>query len=148
MKLVDRTLNYFEDFEQKFKIYIKVPELISTLFLSWLIVNHNNSILKLRLNPLGMFSHLGNLVSVPLALIGTYIICFVTFSFFFNQASKAKLFLAASAALVGLAVNLVAETKAGMSLISLPNTGDPLDIFWGVIFCLTACLIVFRVKEI
>lgn len=145
IKWWDRILNFFEDFEPKLKVFVRWIQMIILLVLSRLIVNNNSLILDLSFNPLGMFSHLGNLVSVPYALMGTFIICSVATRFIVNDLKISKILLAASALLTGLIVNIVAETGVGMNAIGLPNTGDPLDVFWGTLFCLLACSISFKI---
>lgn len=141
----DKIINFFEDFEPKLKVSVRWVEMIILLMLSRLIVNNNSLILDLGFSPLGMFSHLGNLVSVPYALLGTFIICSTATRFFIGEPKIARFFLATSALLTGLIVNIVAETGSGMSAIGLPNTGDPLDIFWGTLFCVLACLTSFKI---
>ncbi len=147
MKLVDKILNYFEDFEQSINVSVRWIELIAILVLSRLIVDNNSSILKLSINPSGMYSHLGNLVSVPFSLFGTFVICYVAVKFFVKDLKAAKVVLLFASLLTGLVVNIVAETGSGMSLIGLPNTGDPLDILWGTLFCVLACLLSYRFSK-
>lgn len=143
----DKIFNFFEDFEPKLKVSVRWVEMIILLVLSRLIVNNNASILELSVNPFGMFRHLGNLVSVPYALLGTFIVCCVAAKLFVRDLKIAKIILFVSALLTGLIVNTVAETGSGMSAIGLPNTGDPLDVLWGTLFCLAACLVSLRVQQ-
>lgn len=148
VKWWDKVFNFFEDFEPNLKISIRWAEMIILLILNRLIVNNNAAILDQSLNPFGMFSHLGNLVSVPYALFGTFVICGIATRFILNDLKIAKVILVVSGVITGLIVNIVAESGAGMHAIGLPNTGDPLDVLWGTIFCLIACLVSFKIRKI
>ncbi|MDQ5913896.1 MAG: hypothetical protein QG623_515 [Patescibacteria group bacterium] len=144
----NKTLNYFEDFKQKYRFKISFLGLVSIFLIFWLI---HEAKLKLSLNlpeTINIPNFIGNVDSVFLALLGGFILGLIlTRSTLLERLNILRLSVLFGT-LVGLAQNILIETKFGMDLLGQPNISDPLDVIWGTTFCLVACLICFKVKEV
>lgn len=144
----DKVRNYFEDFEQTYKSKINLLGLASIFLIFWLI---HQAKLKLDLNLpeiINLPNFIGNVDSVILAIVGGFIAgTILTHTTKLNRSKIFRLSVLAGT-LLGLFQNILIETKFGMGLLNQPNISDPLDVIWGTIFCLLACLVSFRFKDI
>mgnify|MGYP003529059959 CR=1 FL=1 len=143
----NKILNYFEDFEQIYRFSIRPIALVLVFFVFWLIHQWRESLGDVLPNPINIFNHIGNVDSVVPALIaGVVVGVFATKSI--KPSKKRYLRLGVFAGtLVGLVCNILIELPFGMSLLNQPNIADPLDVFWGTIFCLVACSVFFTVRD-
>ncbi|HRV76156.1 MAG: hypothetical protein H6799_03090 [Candidatus Nomurabacteria bacterium] len=146
--MFSKVINYFEDFEQKYKFRINFIGLISIYLIYWLI---HQVKLNLDLNLpeiINIPNFIGNVDSTVLALVGGFIVgSLLTRTTKLNRSNIFKLSILAGT-LIGLVQNILIETKFGMNLLNQPNVSDPLDILWGTIFCLIACFVSFKVEKV
>lgn len=147
MKLVDKTLNYFEDFKQKYKFVI-VPELLLLVFVVfWLIHQGRERFGNVLPDPINIFNHIGNVDSVVPALTIGFLMGFIAVRTL-KLSKRQFLWLGILVgAIAGLACNILIETSWGMQLLHEQNTSDILDVVWGTTFCLLTCWAVFRVRD-
>jgi len=146
--MLDKTLNYFEDFEQKYKFSIRLEVLILVFFVFWLIHRSRERFEGLLPNPINIFNHIGNVDSVAPALLAGFLVGFIACRTL-KLSKKQLLWLGIlTGTLVGLICNILVELPVGMRLLGEPNTSDILDVVWGTTFCLITCWLVFRVKEV
>ena len=145
--MLSKILNYFEDFQPKYKIGVNYIGLVSIFLVFWLI-HHIKLKTDFRLPELiNLPNFIGNVDSVLLALASCFLVGFVlTRTTRFDKSFICRLSIGCGL-LVGLAQNILIETRLGMDLLNQPNVSDPLDVVWGTIFCVLACLVSFRVRE-
>lgn len=146
MKLVDRTLNYFEDFRQEYTFSIRPELTVLTFFMFWLIFAGRESLGDILPNPINIFNHIGNVDSVIPALVSGYLAGLIATKTL-RLSKKQYLWLGIlSGTLVGLACNILIEVPFGMKLLDQYNVSDILDAVWGTTFCLIACYAIFKVR--
>lgn len=146
--MFSRILNYFEDFEQKWRFQLNLVGTVCIFFAFWVL--HQ---VEARINPdlpdlINIPNFIGNIDStLPAILVG------YTFGWLLTRTSRlngSKVFRLAVLAgtLTGLAVNVFIESNFGMNLVNQPNVSDPLDVLWGTVFCLVACFVCFKVEKV
>jgi hypothetical protein len=143
----DKILNYFEDFEQKWR-FVVVPELlIGVYFIFWLIHEGRDRFGDLLPDPVNVFDHIGNVDSViPALMVGSFV-GFVLSRTINLSKKRLKWIAVASGVTFGLLCNILIEIPWGMKFLNEPNVSDPLDVVWGTTFCLLMLWIVFRVRR-
>lgn len=146
--MLSKILNYFEDFQPKYKIRVNYIGLVSIFLVFWLI-HQIKLTTDFRLpEPINLANFIGNVDSVLLALAACFLVGFVlTRTTRFNKTFILRLSIGCGV-LIGLTQNVLIETRLGMDLLNQPNVSDPLDVIWGTIFCALACLVSLRVKEV
>lgn len=146
--MINKLLNYFEDFEQTLKFGINFIGLASIFIAFWLI---HEIKLKVKLNLpdiINIPNFIGNVDSTILALAGGFAFGLVLTRTTKLNSSKIFKLSVLVGTLIGFAQNILIETKFGMNLLNQPNVSDPLDILWGTIFCLVACFVSYKVEKI
>lgn len=145
--MFSKLLNYFEDFEQNLKFRINVIGLVSILIAFW-IIHEVKLKVELKLPDLiNIPNFIGNVDSTILALTGGFIFGVTLTRTTKLKSSKIFRLSVLAGALIGLAQNILIETKFGMNLLNQPNVSDPLDVLWGTIFCLVACFVSYKVEK-
>lgn len=145
--VIDKILNYFEDFKQEWTFGINIVSLVLTFLVFWGV---HQVKLKVGLGLpeiINLPNFIGNVDSVILALIGGAIFGIALTKTTKLSSSKIFRLSVLIGTLVGFVQNYLIETQFGMGLINQPNVSDPLDVLWGTIFCLIACFVSFKVEE-
>lgn len=146
--MFDRALNYLEDFKPSWKFRINFVGLILCFTVFWLI--HQ---LKLKADLhlpeiINLPNFIGNVDSVILALAGGFLVGWILARFTKLNGSRIFRIGVFAGTLIGLMQNVLIETSFGMKLLNQPNVSDPLDVFWGTVFCLIACFVSFKAEQI
>ena len=146
--MFDRTLNYFEDFKPSWKFRINFVGLILCFTIFWFI--HQ---LKLKADLhlpeiINLPNFIGNVDSVVLALASGFLVGWILARFTKLNGSQLFRLAVLVGTLIGLVQNILIETQFGMKLLNEPNVSDPLDIFWGTIFCLIICFVSFKTEKV
>lgn len=145
--MLDRVLNYFEDFKQEWKFRINFVGLILVFILFWII---HQIKLKMDLNLpeiINLPNFIGNVDSVIPALAGGLLVGWILTKTIKLNGSKIFRIAVLAGTLVGLICNILIEIDFGMRLLNQPNVSDPLDVIWGTIFCLLACFVSFKTEK-
>jgi hypothetical protein len=144
----EKLRNYFEDFEQKYEFRIRYLNLVLIFIVFWLIHQAKFSLELSLPEIINLPNFIGNVDSVVLATLTTFglgLLLTKTTKLTDSKIFKLSIFFGT---LIGLAQNILIETKIGMDLLNQPNVSDPLDVIWGTLFCFVACLVSFRVKKV
>ena len=146
--MLDKILNYLEDFKPMWKFRINFVGLILCFIVFW-VIHQIKLKAELRLPELiNLPNFIGNVDSVVLALVGGFLVGWILARL--TKLNGSQIFRTAVllGTVIGLIQNILIETNLGMKLLNQPNVADPLDVFWGTIFCLVACFFSFRVEEV
>ncbi len=128
--LIDRILNYFEDFEPITKLKLRYLRIAVFMFIFWELVDHRAKFRDLVPNAINPFNHAGNLDSTVIALLASILIGILLTRLTYLSPKQIKLSLMAATLLVCLLVNSYVELPIGMAKLNLPNTGDIWDVVW------------------
>ena len=148
LSLINRSLNYLEDFYPQYKFKLRWVLTIFMLILFSLIADYDKHLMRVIPSQVNPFFHTGNLASTPFAIFAGFI-SGVTLARFFIRNEKILLVISTSiGTLVGLAANIYVESASGMLSLKEPNTGDIFDVIWGTLFCFLTLLAVLKLERI
>ncbi len=136
LKLKDRILNYFEDFDPKYEFKIRWLAFISIILFFQLAVPLEEKLRGYLPEIIDIFYHTGNADAIVPAIfvafpIGKLLARYTSFK-------QKTLFITTVTigTIVGLAANLFIESRPGMEYLKQINVSDPMDVFYGTLFCL------------
>ncbi len=146
--MLDKILNHFEDFEPKWRFKLNVVGLVFCFVVFWLIHQAKLKIDMKLPEFINLPNFIGNVDSVILALAGGFLVGWILARFTKLNGSRIFRIGVFAGTLIGLMQNVLIETSFGMKLLNQPNVSDPLDVFWGTVFCLIACFVSFKTEQI
>jgi hypothetical protein len=136
LKVKDRILNYFEDFSPKYEFKIRWPAFIGTIIFFQVAVPLEEKLRGYLPEIIDIFYHTGNADAIVPAVFVAFPLGKLLARY---TALKQKTLFAitvVTGTIVGLAANLFIESKPGMEYLKQINVSDPMDVFYGTLFCL------------
>jgi hypothetical protein len=148
LSLVNRSLNYLEDFQPQYIFRLRWVITILLLILFSLITDYDKHLMRIIPSQINPFFHTGNLASTPFAIFGGFVSGVILARFFIRNERILLVISTSIGTLVGLTANIYVESASGMLSLKEPNTGDIFDVIWGTLFCFLTLLAVLKVERI